>query len=415
MGRNKLLGRTTIGICLLVPLFITACDSGSDARDLQNRVDVAANNYKSLQLSAIKTIIEVGEPLQLTLKALSDTNTQGISVADSAVWSVSNLDVATIDQFGMMTGVADGSVNVQARYGPLIQATSVQVSSAPLVSIQISAPVESVNECGSVQFVASGIYNDGLGFRDLTDNVTWLADEATTVGAFNSSDPSGFFRTNSSGQLSVTASRNNITPPSFRLDVLDNLNTVIDIPEPGGTLTTTADLQLSAVATYDGGATADITDNVSWSVSDTAKATIDNLLPSKGLLDASQTGSVTVFAACGGAPTGMRTLLFGDPEVAEIVLFSLDSPYEFPYSETTTLNLKAFVRLQTQQRVDVTEDSTWTLSQQGDSRNVLSNRDGSKGELTIRGTGTIVVQVEYTGDIYEDSTLNIGRLEIRPR
>lgn len=410
MIRNRL-AFCMAGCVGVVSLLLTACDSGSEAHDLQNRVEVAANNYTQLQLSTVNSTIEVDQAVPLTLNALSSSAGQSSSVADSAVWSVDNPNVATVDRSGILTGLTDGTVNVQARYGPLFAATTVRVSSADLVSIEITAAENPVSECDSVQLTALGSYSDGLEARNLTDYVVWGTVGTATVGAFNSSDPMGLFRSSSSGQLQVTASRNNVTvDPVFSLEILDNL-TAFEIPEPAGTLTTSNDLQLSAQATYSDGTTADITDNASWSVSDTTVATIDNTLPSKGLLDASQTGSLSVSSTCGGI-SGSLSLLSGDPTVAETISFVRDNPFEFTFDQTITLNLQARIVLQTKQEVDITEDSIWTLTQPGNSRNSLSNSVGSKGQLTIRGVGTVRVRVQYDGDEYEDSTLNAPVLEI---
>ncbi len=403
------------GPLLVCAVFIAACNSSSDRQDLQTRVEVAESNITSLQMLVTNTVIEVGQSQQVTLNALSQSDNQGSSVADSAVWSVSNPDIATVDQSGVMTGIADGVVNVMARFGPLFSAISVQVSSADLVSIQITSPVESVNECDSVQLIANGAYNDGLGPRNLTNDVSWSVVGTTALGVFDPSDPSGFFRTSAGGVLSVTASRNGIVAdPSFNLEILNNLGSVM-IPEPAGILTTSNDLQLSAVAIYtdDERTTADITDNAIWSVANTTVATVDNTLPSRGLVDASQTGSVTVFASCGDALAGMLTLQSGDPDVVESVFFSRTSPQILTFNGTTTLDLRVSVRLETQQTIVITEDSIWTLVEQGNSLNEISNSSGSRGELTIRGTGTIRVQAEYDGDDFEDSTLNIPQLEIQ--
>lgn len=412
MLKNKPASKMAGGVVVLLSLLLAACDSGSDASDLQNRVDVAVNNYTLLQMSAINNIIEVDQSLPLTLNALRDSQAQGTSVADSAVWSVDNPNIATVDGSGMLTGISDGMVNVRARYGPLFSATNVQVSSADLLSIQISAPVARVDECSSVQLTASGTYNDNLDARNLTKFVSWAMDETTTVGAFDSSDPLGLIRTSGAGQLSVTATRHAITvDPAFNLEVLDNLNRVaIDVPT--GILTISNDLQLSAQATYEDGTTADITDNVSWSVNATNIATIGNSLSSKGLLNASQTGSVTVSAVCGGVPAEMLTVLSGDPTVIESISFNRNSGDSFPFSLTTTINLRATAQLQTQQSENITEDSNWTLIERGDSQNELNNRAGSKGELTIRGVGTIRVQVEYTGDKFDGGRVRTAQLEI---
>jgi len=299
----------------------SACDSNGDALDLQNRVEVAAGGYTSIAISATNTTIEVDQEQQMVLNALADEEVIGTEVTESAVWSVSDASVARITQAGVLTGLADGTVNVNARYGPLFTATTIRVSAAVLTSIEIVAPAQSVDECSSVQ------------------------------------------------------------------------------PENPDTPDT------------------DITDNVAWSSSSTSIATVDNTLPVKGQVDAIRNGSVTISAACGSVSDATLTLLAGDPTVVETVFFGRSSPFDITFNSERQFQLRSFVRLENQQNVEITEDSDWTFVNRGNSQNELNNNDDFKGLLTIRGTGRIVVQVEYTGDAFDetDSTLNTPRLEINVR
>lgn len=399
----------------------SACDSDGDARDLQNRVEVAAGGYTSIAVTAINTTIEVEQDQQMVLNALADEDVVGTQVTESAVWSVSDASVARITQTGVLTGLVDGTVNVNARYGPLFTATTIRVSAAELASIEIVAPAQSIDECSSIQLVARGNYGDGEP-RILTDIVNWSEQSTTTVGSFNVSDDAGLYRTSSAGTVTISATRGEVvSDPPLSLTVLDNLAS-ISIPENTATLTTSNSVQLSALATYtdpESPATpaTDITDNVAWSSSSTSIATVDNTLPDKGQVDAIRNGSVTISAACGNVPDATLDLLAGDPTVVETVYFSRSSPFDITFNSERQIQLRSFVRLENQQEVEITEDSDWTFVNQGNSQNELNNNDDFKGLLTIRGTGRIVVQVEYTGDAFDetDSTLNTPRLEINVR
>ena len=416
--QHHAIGRLVIiGLAALV----SGCDSNGEARDLQNRVEVAAGRFTSTSISSANSTIEIDQQQQMVLHALTDDDVIGTVVTDSAIWSVDDTSVASITPTGVLTGLADGSVNVNARFGPLFAATTVRVSVAELASIEIVAPEQPINECSSVQLVARGNYGEG-DLRTLTDAVSWSEESTTTVGSFNVSDNAGLYRTSNGGTVVISATRGGVvSDPPLTLTVLDNLAS-ISIPTNAALLTTSNSVQLSALATYTDSESPDtaatnITDNVSWSASPTSIATVDNTLPAKGRVDAVRNGSVTVSAACGGVPDGTLSIFAGDPSVVESVFFSRSSPFDITFNSERQIQLRSFVRLETQQEVEITEDSDWTFVNQGNSQNELNNNDGLKGILTIRGTGRIVVQVEYTGDDFDesDSTLNTPRLEINVR
>ena len=96
------------------------------------------------------------------------------------------------------------------------------------------------------------------------------------------------------------------------------------------------------------------------------------------------------------------------------MFFSQSSPLNLTFNSERQIQLRSFVRLETQQEIEITEDSDWTFVSQGNSQNELNNNDGFRGLLTIRGTGQIVVQVEYIGDDFDEaeSILNLPQLEI---
>ena len=406
-------------VIVVLAAIASGCDSGGAARDLESRVDVAADGFSSITIDGTNSVIEVGQPQQMILNALADEDITGTTVTESAVWSVSDTSVANITQSGLLTGLADGTVNINARFGPLFSATTVRVSSAPLVSIAIEGPEDGVDECSSVQLVAIGNYGDGEPPRILTELVNWAGESETTIGAFNPSDNAGLFRTSGAGAATITATRGDVvSDPPFGLNVVQNL-AFISIPANTTTLTTSNSVQLSALATYTdsespGTPATDITDNASWSSSSTSIATVDNTLPARGRVDANRNGSVTISAACGSVPSASLDLVAGDPEVVESVFFSQSSPLNLTFNSERQIQLRSFVRLETQQEIEITEDSDWTFVSQGNSQNELNNNDGFRGLLTIRGTGQIVVQVEYIGDDFDEaeSILNLPQLEI---
>lgn len=83
--------------------------------------------------------LEVGETLQLSVRPL---NSEGDSVAASVTWLTPG-DVVTVDPTGLVTGVAPGTGQVQARVGSL---------TSGLVSVPVLAPADTLVIAGDSIF-----------------------------------------------------------------------------------------------------------------------------------------------------------------------------------------------------------------------------------------------------------------------
>ncbi|MGI9041915.1 MAG: Ig-like domain-containing protein [Gemmatimonadales bacterium] len=81
-----------------------------------SRLDEAEGGVVALELRVPSpATLEVGETLQLSVRPL---NSDGDSVAAAVTWLTPG-DVVTVDQTGLVTGVAPGTGQVQARVGSL--------------------------------------------------------------------------------------------------------------------------------------------------------------------------------------------------------------------------------------------------------------------------------------------------------
>ncbi|MEM7259675.1 MAG: Ig-like domain-containing protein, partial [Pseudomonadota bacterium] len=216
-----------------------------------------------------------------------------------------------------------------------------------------------------------------------------------------------------SGTAVVTATRGDLSG-SASIAIPANLASLAITPQ-APVITTSVNTQFAATAMYsDIEETFDVTDNVSWTVSNTSVASVDNTLPDKGLLNAFSNSDVTLTVTCGDVSDN-NLLEIGDPTIVQSIRFGReDNPFEFEFSGETVVNLEAFARLQTQDEVNITQDVEWTTVRRTTTSLSLSNDTGSKGELTVRGRGSITVRIEYDGDDFDEtnSTFNSPTLVI---
>lgn len=397
---------------LTLVAFGSGCNSDTDTRDLISRVTVASNGYTGIQIDTDNTIVEVDGHQQLSLVAVINEAATNESLAETAFWSSSDTSIATVDRTGLVTGVADGTIVVSGRFGPLTDSITLTSSSATVVDIIIEPSSATVNECGNTQLSAIANYSDGS-TRGVTNESIWSVTDTSTTGFFSTTDPAGLLRNSNAGTVNVIATREGVESAGASITVSENLSS-IDVPEVASTLTLTTPVTYSAIGTYLDNSTADITDNANWSVDDTSVSNVDNVLPIKGQISATLTGNITMTASCGGVADSL-TVRVGDPTIVESISFNQISPLVVNYTGgVDSIQLRSIATLEDQSEVDITEDSDWVLFQNnGNFR--LSNSSGSKGLLTITGTGVVDVQVEYTGDTFTSGTFNLPRLEVNVR
>jgi len=341
---NKI--RTTLRVSFigLFALAIVACDSDGDARELSNLVAIADGNFTSVEITGdTDTVIEVGATTSLSLTAFSEDNPTG-SAIDTAEWSSSDNSIATVASDGTVTGGGtDGEVDITANFGNLTATRSVRISSAALVSVEISSSSTEINECGAMQFTATGIFE---GEEDQPRSLTNLVDWNVSPGPATFTDAeAGLLRVTSGGVLEVTATSSDINgnradvSGTTQVTVLDNL-VAIGIEADAGELAVGAPLQFRAFPTYTADASGaavealEITDNVSWSIQDSATsgafATVDNTLPGRGLVTASRAGDGALTASCAGIDQQVNIIAAGSGLLADLVIVPINQLREFP-------------------------------------------------------------------------------------
>jgi len=403
------------GILLLV---ISACDSDGDAQRLSNLVVAADENFLSLQIDEdTAPIISVNESENFVVSALTEDGLS--SELDGVFWSSSNAAIASVSSAGVVTGgTTPGRVDITANFGNLTARRSIRVSDAPLSRVEVlfnSAVLAGpllVDECSAVQFSAQGIY---LGEedepRDITDRVIW---EVSPLNAVFDPVENGLLRTRATDQLIVNANFEQETGMQV-VDVDSNLVSITVSPDlEDGELNLGNPVQYRAVAGYrDEMALTQITDNVEWRVTDGAQsvfANVDNILPGKGTVTPISVGEGTLTASCAevigqimisSGTGGLIDSVEIDGEDITIILPAIGFTTERQLTANGLFNLE-FER-------DVTEESDW-LVLSGNDIVTVSNASGSRGLLTVSGTGTAVVQVVFPDGVDgdEEDTVRIN-------
>ncbi len=221
----------------------------------------------------------------------SDGSTQNLTT--QVTWTSSNVAFATINSSGLATGVAAGSVTIQAALNgtsgsaPLTVTTAVAV----LQTITVAPGFASVIPTGTQQFTATGHYSDST-TQDLTMQVTWSSSNTLTAMISASGLATGVVP----GNVTITAVLNTTTgTASFTVSVPPATLQSIAVTPAGASIVTGATQQYTATGTYSDASTQNLTSQVTWS-SSTSAASIN----SAGLATAVAPGSPTIQATLNG-------------------------------------------------------------------------------------------------------------------
>jgi len=111
-----------------------------------------------------------------------------VDVTNQVTWTSSNENAVTIDSSGLATAVNAGSAMITASMNGISGTATMQVTvgAGSLTTITILPGAQAVGALGqTAQFIAIGSFSAGPATQDMTDKVTWIANDAD-VATINS-------------------------------------------------------------------------------------------------------------------------------------------------------------------------------------------------------------------------------------
>ncbi len=242
----------------------------------------------------------------------SDNSTQNLTSQVS--WSSSAPSVATVSDAsgsqGVATGVGQGTTTISATIDGVTGSTVLTVGSAVLKSLAIT-PADPLIEIGNTeQFSVTGTFTDNS-TQNLTTAVNWASGAASVASISNTSGSQGLATGVAKGSSTISAAVDGFTA-SATLEVTPPLESIAITPAnpsvPKGETQ-----QFTATGTFADGSTQNLTNEMTWSSTNTAIATISNPSGAIGSASALATGTSSISATFEGV-TG-STLLTVSPAV----------------------------------------------------------------------------------------------------
>jgi hypothetical protein len=315
-------------------------------------------------------------------------------------WTSSDTSVATVSNAaaskGIASSIAMGSTTISAGLSGISGSTNLAVSSATLVSIDVTPSHPSAALGTTQKFVATGTYTDSS-TQDITGNVTWTTSVPAVSTVSNAEGSRGLATTVALGSTTITATLAGKSGSTTFTVSAANLVTIAISPDAAVIAQGTSQ-KFSALGVLSDGTHQDLTDQVTWSSSYASIATVSNTNGSHGLVIGLKVGSVTISAGLSGV-SGSAAV-----DVTSATLTSIDiSPFELSIAKGTQLPFSAFGNYSDGSTQDLTTQVTWSTSDAGIA--AISNAAGSQGLATGVGVGTATITAELSGVV---ESVNLG-------
>jgi hypothetical protein len=346
-----------------------------------------AKNTK-VQLDAIGTYTD-GTTQDLTTTVAWTSSTANVTISAAAgseglASAGNNTGTATITA-KQTTGTGAAAVTVT---GTLM----LTVSPATLVSIVVTPPTPAIAAGTTLQFVATGFFNDASK-QFVTESAAWVSGTPATATVSSVGGSKGLAKGLVVGTSVITASIgaiNNTATLTVSKAVLQSI--AISPDSPNVALGTT--ITLGAEGTFSDGSKQDLTGTVNWVSMTQTIATISNgANPGKVTPVAKGTSVITAsFTPPGGIKvSGMTTLTVTDAVLQSIAVTAAVST---TIEKGTTIQLTATGTFTAGPPVDLTKMVTWSSDKTGVA--TVSNVAASAGLVTAAGTGAAVISAKST-------------------
>ena len=166
-------------------------------------VTVGQSGLLSITVSPNPSSLPAGETGQLTATGnFSDGSVQNLT--QSAAWSSSAPNVATINAAGLASGLIVGSTTITAASGTVQGTTALTVTSPVLASIAVTPADSSIAAGNTQQLTATGTYSDGS-TQNLTSTAAWSASPSSVATISNASGSQGLATASGLGTTTIEA------------------------------------------------------------------------------------------------------------------------------------------------------------------------------------------------------------------
>src|ERR1700727_368369 len=276
---------------LCVMAFVAGCHSSSGS------YSPPPVQLTSISVGPPDSSIAMGLTSQFTATGLySDGSKQDIS--SQVTWSSANAAAAWISTAGLATTAGPGAPLITAKLGKMSGSTSLNVTAATLVVIDLTPTNASLANGLTGRFVATGVYTDNS-VHNITASVTWASSVNSVASISNAPGSNGMTTSTGAGSTMISATLGAVSA-STTLTVTSATLVSIEVTPTNPSVADGLTDTLQATGIYTDRSTHDLTGSVTWSSSVAGVASVSNTPGSNGLATTLTPGSSTITAMLGG-------------------------------------------------------------------------------------------------------------------
>ncbi len=308
----------------------------------------------------------------------SDGSTRDLTTA--VMWSSDDVGLVTVSNAGgtqgLSRGVGVGTTTVRATAAGLSGSTSITITPAQLVSLQLSPPL-AIPRGLTGQITVTGLYTD-QSTQDLTEQSTFTGTNGAAASISNVAGTRGRVTALNEGATTITSTHAGLNA-TVTVTVTSAVLQSLALTPPNASVAAGLSLSLVATGTFSDGSTSDLTTTASWSSDTPATASVMG-----GVVTGHAVGTTTLRATVGGisGATGF-TVSSALLQQLQVTPVNASRAKGLPQQFTAT---GLFTDGSTQ---DLTTSVTWASSASGTVS--ISNASGSKGVGSTLGLGTVSI------------------------
>ncbi len=289
----------------------TTITVGYDSMTATASLTVTPATLTDIVVTPATTVVGINGNVQFTATGVfTDNSTQDLT--SQVVWSSSNASYALISASGLATGSSAGTTTISASYGSVSGSATLKVTTATLVSINITPSNPIVPPHSRIQLTAIGTFSDGS--QLVLSGVSWH----TSGARYAMVNGSGVLRTKKSTNKAVTVSATlngvtGTTPITITSMTIQSLT--INPIAPTIAAGTTQQFALLGLFS-DGVTTVDLTASARWQTSNYQDAVINR----QGIATGVKAGSVTISGSVNGQTPATATLTVSNATIQSITV-----------------------------------------------------------------------------------------------
>jgi uncharacterized protein YjdB len=361
----------------------------------------------SITVTTSTPSIAPGTTAQFTAQGkYSDNTTKNLT--SQVTWSSSATSVATVNfngVAGLAKGLAGGTASITGSMNGVSGSATLTVTSASLVSINVTPANPSINVGTQQQFTATGSFSDGT-TQDISNVVAW---SSSPSGIASITSRSGLATGNSTGTATVTATftaGSTSIQGSTQLTVtLANLISLAIAPATPKIAMNTSQ-SFTATGTFQDGSTHNLNSLVTWSSSNTSVAII---APHSASAFGVAPGNSTITATTGSISASI-VLTVTNATLVSIAI----APAGVSIPAGVIVNLSATGTFSDQSTQVLTVPCNW--ASQNTSVATVNNSGGSSGITTAISPGSATITATAPaalGSIVGSTTVTVNSATLK--